>query len=219
MGDLILALLPLAVAMAVNPVPIIGVIAMLSTDKPLRNGAMYVTTMVIVVAGIGVLSLVVLNKTLGAAGSSGSSGGLQVLFGLAFLSIAFVQWRAKPVRGSTSSEPGWMKMMDKGGPFVAVVLGLALVNYALVAGAMSDILKARLSVASGLAAIAVFTVLSLSTEWGPYVAFVVDRPRSEQFMGRVRTTLIAHNRVILVWVFTAMGVLYVAKGLIPLLAG
>ena len=106
-----------------------------------------------------------------------------------------------------------MKMMDKGGPFVAVVLGLALVNYALVAGAMSDILKARLSVADGLAAIAVFTVLALSTEWGPYVAFVVDRPRSEQFMGRVRTALIAHNRVILIWVFTAMGVLYVAKGL------
>ena len=110
-----------------------------------------------------------------------------------------------------------MKMMDKGGPFVAVVLGLALVNYALVAGATSDILKANVSAASGLAAVAFFTVLALSTEWGPYVAFVLDRPRSEQFMGRVRTSLIAHNRVILMWVFAAMGVLYLVKGLIPLL--
>lgn len=217
MGSLVLALLPLAVAMAVNPVPIIGVIAMLSTDKPLRNGAMYVATMVIVVAGIGVLSLLVLNKALGAAGSSGSSGGLQVLLGLAFLSIAFMQWRAKPAPGAASHEPGWMKMMDKGGPFVAVVLGLALVNYALVAGATSDILKAKLSVAGGLGAIAAFTALALSTEWGPYVAFVVDRPRSEEFMVRVRQTLIVHNRVILMWVFAAMGALYVVKGLIPLL--
>jgi hypothetical protein len=217
MGGLILALLPLAAAMAVNPVPIIGVIAMLSTDKPLRNGAMYVATMVVVVAGIGVFSLLVLNKALGAAGSSGSSGGLQLLMGLSFLSIAFLQWRAKPAPGSAPREPGWMKMMDKGGPFVAVVLGLALVNYALVAGATSDILKAKLSVAAGLAAIAVFTVLSLSTEWGPYVAFIFDRPRSEQFMVRVRKSLIAHNRVILLWVFVAMGVLYVVKGLIPLL--
>ena len=98
MGGPILALLPLALAMAVNPVPIIGVIAMLSTDKPLRNGVMYVATMVVVVAGIGVLSLLVLNDALGAAGSSGSSGGLQVLIGLAFLSIAFLQWRAKPAQ-------------------------------------------------------------------------------------------------------------------------
>src|SRR5271157_4281824 len=149
MGSLILALLPLAVAMAVNPVPIIGVIAMLSTDKPLRNGALYVAIMVFVVAGIGVVSLLVLNDALGAAGSSGSSAGLQVLFGLAFLSLAFLQWRAKPAPGSASRELGWMKMMDEGGPFVAAALGFALVNYALVGGATSEILKARVSAADG----------------------------------------------------------------------
>jgi hypothetical protein len=100
MGSLIVALLPLAVAMAANPVPIIGVIAMLSTDQPLRNGALYVATMVFVVAGIGVLSLLVLNDALGVAGSSGSAGGVQVLMGMLFLSLAFLQWRAKPA-------PGW----------------------------------------------------------------------------------------------------------------
>jgi hypothetical protein len=197
-------------------VPIIGVIAMLSTDQPLRNGALYVATMVFVVAGIGVLSLLVLNDALGVAGSSGSAGGVQVLMGMLFLSLAFLQWRAKPAPGSAGREPGWMKMMDKGGPFVAVVLGLMLVNYALVAGATSDILKAHVSATAGLGAVAIFTALSLSTVWGPYAAFVVDRPRSEKFMRSVRGTLIAHNRVILVWVFAAMGVLYVAKGLIPL---
>ncbi len=100
MASLILALLPPAVAMAINPVPIIGVIAMLSTDKPLRSGGLYVATMIFVVAGIGVLSLLVLNQALGAAGSSGSSGGLQVLFGMLFLSLAFMQWRAQARTGS-----------------------------------------------------------------------------------------------------------------------
>jgi len=217
MSGLILSLLPLAIGMAANPVPIIGVIAMLSTDRPLRNGGLYVATMVVVVAGIGVLSLLVLNKELGVAGSSGSSGGLQVLFGLLFLGLGLMQWRAKPTPGAPVKEPSWMKMMDKGGPFVAVTLGIALVNYALVGGATSDILKANVSVADGLAAIAIFTALALSTEWGPYVAFVFDRPRSEQFMVRVRRSLIAHNRVILLWVFAAMGVLYVVKGLVALL--
>ena len=109
-----------------------------------------------------------------------------------------------------------MKMMDKGGPLVAVVLGFALVNYALVGGATSDVLKAKVSAAAGLVAVAVFTVLSLSTEWAPYLAFVFDRPRSEHFMVSVRKTLIARNRVILLWVFASMGVLYVVKGLLPL---
>jgi len=217
MGSLLLALLPLAVGMAANPVPIIGVIAMLSTDRPLRNGALYVATMVTVVLVIGVVSLLVLNDALGVAGSSGSSGGLQLAVGLAFLVIAFLQWRAKPASSAKVAEPGWMKMIDKGGPYVAVVLGVALVNYALVAGAVSDILKADLSNAAGLAAVAIFAALALSTEWLPYAGFVVDRPRSEQIMSRVRGALIAHNRVILMWVFIAMGAVYVAKGLVSLL--
>jgi len=100
--------------MAANPVPFIGVIAMLGTDKPLRKGALYVVTMVVVVVAVGVFSLVVLNEALAAAGSSGSGGGPQVLFGFVFLSVFLLQWRAKPKPGHEGDGPGWMKMMDRG---------------------------------------------------------------------------------------------------------
>jgi hypothetical protein len=36
-------------------------------------------------------------------------------------------------------------------------------------------------------------------------------------MARVRTTLIANNRVIVMWIFGAMAVIYLVKGLVPLL--
>ena len=105
MGSLILALLPLAAAMAVNPVPIIGVIAMLSTDKPLRNGALYVTTMVFVVAGIGVVSLLLLNDALGAAGSSGSSGCCRCSLGSPSCRWPSCSGGQSPPRGRRSASP------------------------------------------------------------------------------------------------------------------
>src|SRR5665811_237844 len=47
-GHLLLQILPVAVAIAVNPVPIIAAIVMTTTERPVANGLAYLTALIAV---------------------------------------------------------------------------------------------------------------------------------------------------------------------------
>ena len=99
-------LLPLAVGVALSPLPIIAVILMLGTPKARANGPAFALGWVL---GLVVVSAVVVVVAGGAdqpdSGSSNTADTVKLLLGFAFLFMAFRQWKARPKRGDAPAMP------------------------------------------------------------------------------------------------------------------
>ena len=217
LGHLLTDLLVPALLIAVNPVPIIVAVTLLMADHGRRSVAIFAATLALVMALVGGLTVFFLGAAHSSSQTSASnaSAALQTLFGVVFLILAVLQWRAKP--GGQGKPPGWMRMMDKAGFGVAVVLGVSLTNYALLTVAATTILKSGASTKTEAAGLVFFIVVAISSVVCPLVVYLV-RPRwATRQLGRLKDWLTVHNRVVITLVFALMGVLFTALGLTHLL--
>ena len=114
-------------AVALSPIPIIGVILMLGTPRARTNGPAFALGWV---GGLTAVSAVVLLVAGGAddPDSATSTGvdGLQLVLGLLFLVMAARQWRKRPAKGEEATMPGWMSSVEHFTPAKSLGLGLAL---------------------------------------------------------------------------------------------
>jgi hypothetical protein len=213
-NSLLASLLVPALAIAVNPVPIIAAVTLLMTDHGRRNTATFLSALILVMAADGLVTLFLVGQK-SSASSTAAHAWIQIVFGIVFLGLFVLQWRAKaPADGE---EPGWMKMMNKAGFGAAVVLGLALTNYALLSAGVSTIRQAGLSSSQELAALAFFVVVSVSTVAATLIVFIVFPRWAQVALVRLKAWLTKHSRVILLAVFGLMGLLFAVEGLVALL--
>jgi Sap, sulfolipid-1-addressing protein len=131
MGQAIGGALPLAIGVALSPVPIIAVVLMLTTRRARVNGPLFVLGWL---AGLAVVGAIVLCVA-GPAGASASGSPaawvswVKVALGLLLLLVAARQFRGRPRDGDRARLPAWMGKIDDISPLAAC--GLA----ALLAGA------------------------------------------------------------------------------------
>jgi hypothetical protein len=206
-------LLP-AIATAVNPVPIMAVVALLGSRHPRRNATMYLFVMLLVIVVVGMIDIYVAKNV--SQSQTQGSGGFQLLVGLLFLAAFVMNWRKKPDASGETQVPKWMQTVDTISVIGVLVLGVALVNYALVSTAVAGILSVDASKTEAVTAFVVYIVISMSTIVAPLVYFLVAPKRSEHLLAGMRVWLLKHNRTILLWVFGLMGGLFVAEGLIAI---
>lgn len=208
-------LLP-AIATAVNPVPIMAVVALLGSRYPRRNGGVFVLVMLVVILIVGMIDIYLV-KNVDQSQSQGA-GGFQLLVGLLFLAVFVMNWRKKPDPSGETQVPKWMQTVDTISLIGVLVLGVALVNYALVSTAVAGILSVDASKTEAVTAFVVYIVIALSTLVAPLIYFTVAPKRSEHLLARMKAWLLKNNRTILLWVFGLMGGLFVAEGLIAILS-
>jgi hypothetical protein len=213
-AELLSSLVAPALAIAVNPVPIMASVTLLTTAHGRRNALYFIVSMWVVMLAVGAAIIVI-------AGSSGSSsastGGaaIEVAFGLIFLAVAAQQWLTKPVEGK---DPGWMKALDKTGLVAGVTLGVSLTNYALLTTSVDDIAKSGLSTSEQMGALVFFVAIATSTVVLPLIVYLIRPTWARKQLGVLKDWLMKHSRVILITVFALMGVLFVSEGLGVLLS-
>jgi hypothetical protein len=215
MTDAIVAVLLPALATCVNPVPIIALIALLGTEHPKRNGAVYVITMLGVFTLVTVIDLALFAPSPdGSSASSTSSGGLTLFFGLIFLVVAIRQWRTPaPPPGE---QPDWMKRLDTIGVLGSMVTGVALVNYALVSSATTAVIKTGANSSEQATAMVVYVILATITLTIPYLLYLLMPRQSMRLLVPFKGWLTLHSRVILIVVFGLMGTLFTVEGIVGL---
>jgi threonine/homoserine/homoserine lactone efflux protein len=106
MGQAIGNILPLALGVALSPVPIVAVVLMLATPSGRLNGPAFVVGWIIGLVIVGAVALLV------AGGVSTSNDGqpktwvsvLKLVLGLVLVLVAVGQWRGRP-RGDAVPEP------------------------------------------------------------------------------------------------------------------
>lgn len=215
MGAVIGDLLPLALGVAISPIPIIAVILMLLSR---RAGGTSLGFAVGWVVGI-VLAVVIFVAIGGAIGGSGSSsaavGWIKIVLGIALLAVGAHQWRG---RNDEKATPKWMSSIDDMRPTMAVAIGFALAainpkNLIMCIGAGVTIGSAGLSVGGDIVAVVVFTVIAAATVLVPVIAYQAAAERLQQPLERLKEWLQANNATVMAVLILVIGVTLIGKGL------
>lgn len=220
MGSIIGQTLPLALGIAISPVPIIAAILMLLSPRARTTSIGFLAGWLVgIIAVTSVFTM--LSAFLPESGPTGPKpilGTIQILLGLALLLLAAKQWRGRPGPDEAPRLPKWMRSIDRirfGG---ALGLGLLLAavnpkNLLLGASAGVTIGSAALGFGATAGTIAVFTVLAGCTVLVPVIGALAASRRLAGPLASLRDWLAQENAVIMTVVLLLLGVSVLGKGI------
>ena len=213
MGQAIGSTLPLAVGVALSPVPIIAVVLMLTSRRARSNGPAFVIGWLI---GLAVIGAIVLSVA-GPAGASKSGSPatwvswVKIVLGAALLLVAVRQFRGRPKDSDQAALPKWMASIDTMKPLT--VLGLAALlggvnpkNLLLAVSAGASIAQTGISGAEQAIAYAVFAVIGTIGVGTPVVIYFALGERSETMLAGLKDWMGRHNAVIMAVLCLVIGV-------------
>jgi len=220
-GTVLGDLLPLAVGVAVSPVPIMAVILMLLAPRASAASVGFAIGWVLGIVAVTVVTLLLTGGTDAGGDDAGPSTGaswLKLLLGLALLAVGVKQWRGRPKPGQDVALPKWMTAIDHVTPVKALGLGGALSavnpkNLLMTVSAGVTITDGALDTGQQVAAVAVFTALAASTVVLPVVAYAVAKDRMRRPLEDLRVWLQANNATVMSVLILVIGVTQIGKGL------
>ncbi|MFD9550175.1 GAP family protein [Nocardia salmonicida] len=215
MGSVIGGLLPLAVGVAVSPIPIIAAILMILSKNAggaAKGFAVGWVAGILVVTGV----MTLLAGTLGGTESEPSTGAsiVKIILGVALVVLAVIQWQER----SQTEVPGWMKAIDTLTPVKALGLGALLSgvnpkNLLLCVSAGVAIGAGGLSAGGDLVAIVVFTLLASVTVLAVVVGYMLAADKLGPTLDSLREWLQLNNHAVMAIVLLIMGTVVVGKGI------
>ncbi|MEV4686530.1 GAP family protein [Microbacterium sp. LWH3-1.2] len=220
MGTVIGEILPLALGVAISPIPIIAAILMLLSPKARVTSVGFLLGWVLGIV-VAVTLFTLLSSILPSQDSDASTptkGVIQLVLGAGLLLLALRQWRRRPRAGAEPAMPKWMQAIDKVTFPVAFGLGFLLSavnpkNLLMAAATGVDIGSAGLDVGSIVLAIAIFTLIAASTVLVPVVGYLIAAEKLRGPLDALRVWLAKENAVIMAVLLLVIGVSLIGKGI------
>jgi threonine/homoserine/homoserine lactone efflux protein len=212
MGQAIGNTLPMAIGVAISPVPIIAVVLMLGTPRARANGPAFALGWL---AGLTIVGTIVLVAANGNATSS--SGGpatwvnvLKLVFGVLFLFLAAHSWRGRPKAGEEAVMPKWMAAIDGFGAAKSLGAGVLLSalnpkNLALTAAAAAAIAQTDIAGGQQAVVLAVFILIGSLTILVPVIIYFVMGAKAKTILDDLKGFMTAHNAAIMTVLLLVLG--------------
>lgn len=211
-----LELLALGLVITIEPLPVIGFILVLSTDRGLRNGAAFIAGWLVTLVAIVVATVTLTggtppeHNTLPATAIAAAN----ILIGLFLLGVALrVQRRPKDVPRPT---PSWVKRVDGLKPGGAAVLGFLLQPWGLVAAGAAAVTQADVSQATSIAALVAFCVVATLSLAAMQIYSMRSPEESREALERLRSWLDRHRDEGIVILSAVVGAWLVGQGIYTL---
>ena len=220
MGEAIGQSLPLAIGVALSPVPIIAVVLMLTTSRARANGPAFVLGWLL---GLGVVGAVVL--ALAGPGEASESGQpatwvswVKLLLGVLLLLVAARQFRGRPREGEEAPLPKWMEAIERFKAGAALGGGAALAganpkNLLLAIGGAAAIAQTGIAGGQQVIAYAVFAVIGTLGVAAPVVIYFAMGRRSAEVLGRLKDWMGHNNAVIMAVLCLVIGMKLIGDGI------
>ena len=219
MGAAIGEMLPLAIGIAISPLPIIAIILMLITPQARSNGLAFLGGWMLGLAVVGTIVLIVAN-TAGIATSSGPSRTVSIIklvLGLLLLVVAWRQFRKRPKPGEEVPLPKWMRALDSFTPTRSLAVGALLSgvnpkNLILNATAAAGIAATGLAGAQQAVVLIVLIIVGSLGVMTPVVVYFAMGDKAAPVLGAWKTWLAANNATVMMVLFLVFGVTLIGKG-------
>ena len=213
-------ILPLALGVAISPIPIIAAILMLLSPKAKGTsvGFMIGWLLGIVVAVVVFTLLASIIPEQDPDASRPVGGTIKLLLGAGLLLLAVRQWRARPGPGEEPTLPKWMTAIDTMTAGRGFVLGFLLSavnpkNLLMAVSAGLIIGTGGLAAGEIVVAILVFTIIAGCSVAIPVIAYLIASTRMAAPLESLRGWLVHNNATVMAVLLLVIGVVVIGKGL------
>jgi hypothetical protein len=220
-GNAIGELLPLAVALAVGPLPIIAVMLILASDGARPKGVAFVGGRLlglgVLVGGALVIFAAINDPNMGHRGhQSPVVSILRIAVGVVLLALAARMWLR---RGAESDQPSpLVRRVD--GLTVRGSFGLGLAVTAIDPASISvgilaglDIAGARLPKVTDVLFAAAFVLLATLTVTGPVLAYLAGGETARRWLAELKGWLLKNEKTVMMVLFVLIGALLILRGI------
>jgi Sap-like sulfolipid-1-addressing protein len=220
MGEAIGQVLPLAVGVALSPVPIIAVVLMLVTPRARANGPAFVAGWIV---GLGIVGAVVLALARPAGATSDGQPAtwvdvLKLVLGLLLLLLAFKQWGGRPRGDEEPATPKWMGAIDGFGPGKSLMAGAVLVagnpkNALLAVAAAASIAATGISGGEQAVAYFVFALIATVGVAAPVIIYFALGEGAGRLLDGLKRWMAHNNPVIMAVLLLVIGAKLVGEAI------
>jgi hypothetical protein len=212
--------LPLAVGIAISPIPIIAAILMLLSPKAKGASVGFLIGWIVgIVVALGVfIALASVIPQADADQSQPIAGVVKIVLGALMLLLALKQWQGRPGPGVEAALPKWMVAIDQITAVKGIGLGflLAAVNPKnLLLGASAGVIigSAGLAIGSTVVVAAIFTLIAAVSVAVPVIGYLLAAKAMAGPLESLRGWLVHNNAVVMSILLLVIGVTVVGKGI------
>lgn len=220
MGEVVGEILPLALGVAISPVPVMAAILMLLSPRAKVTGVAFLGGWVagVVVAATAFTLLSSLLPEGDPDASRPVQGVIKLALGVLLIVLAVKQWRGRPAAGAEPDLPKWMSAVDTFTPVKGLGFGFLLSalnpkNLILAAGAGVAIGAGELSTTQTILALAIFTAIAAATVAIPVLAYLTAADRVAAPLESLHAWLIRESSTVMAVLLLVIGVVMLGKGI------
>lgn len=220
MQDVVGSLLPLAMAIALGPIPIIAIALMMQTSAPGRTSAGFTLGWV-----IGIVSLSVVLTGISSVVPEGDAehprhwiGVVQIVLGILLILLAIKKIKSRPTGDAEAEMPRFLGSLTSTTPAKSVLVGFVAAgvnpkHIAFVAPVGTMIVDHGLSIGEVGIAIAIFTLLASATVIGPTIAWRFVPDRVEGLVAVALGWMVRNMNVVSAAILLLIGTNVIGKGI------
>ena len=208
----------LSLGVAISPIPILGVVAFLLSERPRPTGLGFTGGWLggIVIVVTAATAFALSSDRLGVTGLRQSAAVVEVVLGAVAIAAGVAVWILRS-QGAHARQPRWISALDQMSVRKAVVLGAAL-SAVNPKNLLASVLAGLMIGWSGLsnhviaASAAAFSLIASSSVLLPMLAFLLAGRAIRGRLTIVRDWLIRHNSGVVSLILIVIGALLVVRG-------
>lgn len=219
MGQTIADVVPIAIGIAISPLPVVAVILVLFSERATAASIAFVAGWFGALVAVPVIGITVFSSTTFRAGSSAETGSGWVLVALGTVMVATGTVLVARSMHETEAPktPAWMNRIEHAGPTTvfgaAVVLAVANPkNLPLLIAGTAQILQSDLPGGDAYIVAGVFALIASLTVVAPVAVFLTMRTRVRPLLEVTKVWLIDNNQVIMAVLVLVLGFVVAMKG-------
>jgi threonine/homoserine/homoserine lactone efflux protein len=220
MGTAIGEILPLAIGVALSPIPIIAVILMLFSKNARSTSLGFLIGWFLGVAVVTTIVILVADPAQQATGGEASplSAIVHILLGLLLLYLAYRNWKQRPAPGQQVEMPKWMSSIDSMTAGKALGLGALLSgvnpkNLALILAAGVAIAAAGLNSTQTIIALFIFIIIACCSVATPVIVYLIMGEKAASTLNNWKEWLTHNNSTVMMLLCLVFGIVVSSKGL------
>jgi len=219
MNGVLGAILPLAIAVTISPLPIIAEILLLFTKRPVGNAGAYLAGFLVGVTVVLSLLVAAANTIdLATSGPSRGAAVVQLALGILLVVAAVRQFRSRPSEGQVAPEPKWMSGIAGFSPGKSLGVGTAIgaanpKNIAVGVAAAAAISSASLDTGQMIVAIVFYVVVAGLGVAAPLMVTVVYRDKAQDILDGWKTWLGHNNAAVMAVLFLVFATVLIGNGI------
>ena len=212
MGQAIGEILPLAIGVAISPVPIIAIVLMLGTPRARSNGLAFALGWLagLTIVGGALLAFASGNSQENDGGPETWVSVVKLVLGVLFLLLAARTLRSRPKAGQEAAMPKWMQAIDTFTTGRSLVFGVLLSgvnpkNLALTIAAATTIAQTGISGGESAGALIVFILIGSLSILTPVFIYFALGTRAAVILDELKDWMAGHNAAIMTVLLLVLG--------------